>query len=237
MRPSVLQTHAPLSSRGQSLLALALFTVTCLTAACVTINVYFPEAAIKDLSQQIEAAVAAEAAKATQNAPAAEESPATSDEDGSAEGGQLQVVRHTAERAIGYALHWLLPADSVAAQDDVAAPEISNPAIRKIIESRGQRAPALRQLKNQGVVGENNQALVEVRQLDALALQERAAAQKLIKEENEDRQRMFKEIAAATGTDLSQLPQIQSTYAETLRQKAKSGDWVQMANGTWQQKG
>ena len=71
---------------------------------------------------------------------------------------------------------------------------------------------------------------------DALSLQERAAVQKLVRAENADRERMFKEIAAATGTDLSQLPRIRSTYAATLRQKARTGDWIQMPDASWRQK-
>lgn len=206
------------------------------TAACVTINVYFPEAAVKDLSQQIEDAVAEEAEKATQQSEA---------ESMSSVGSVDEVVvidhrtglRDAAEQTIGTILHFLAPSPVYAADDTVAAPEISNPAIRKIIESRGKRAPELRQLKTQGILGENNQALVEIRQLGDLGLKDRAAAQKLVKAENDDRQRMFKEVAAATGTDLSQLPQIQSTYADTLRRKALAGDWIQQADGTWKQKG
>ncbi len=47
---------------------------------------------------------------------------------------------------------------------------------------------------------------------------------------------MFKEIAAATGADPSSVPQIRTTYAETLRQKARPGDWIQQPGGEWKQK-
>ena len=121
-------------------------------------------------------------------------------------------------------------------ENQVAAPEITNPAIRKIIQSRATRVQQLNKYKASGSLGENNQALVEIRRLDALPLQERAAVQTLVKAENEDRERMFKEIAAATGTDLSQLPKIRSTYATTLRQKARRLDWIQMPDGSWRHK-
>ena len=131
-------------------------------------------------------------------------------------------------------LYSVWPATTVA--DEVAAPEITNPAIEKIIQSRAGRVKELNKYKASGVLGANNKALVEVRQLDALPLQERAAVQKLVKAENADRERMFKEIAAATGTNLSQLPKIRSTYATTLRQKARPGEWIQMPDGSWRQK-
>ena len=124
-----------------------------------------------------------------------------------------------------------------AAQDEVAAPEITNPAIRKIIDSRAARLAALNALKAEGVIGENNQALIEVRNLEAVqGLRERADTQKLVKDENADREQLFKEIAAAKNVDLTQLPKIRATYAETLREKAKPGDWIQLPDGSWVQK-
>ena len=187
---------------------------------------YFPEAAVKDLSEKIEDAVAREAAAAGDAEPEPEEGA----------GEDVSWLRSTFDRAVGTALHLLAPAPVYAQTDEVAAPEITNPAIRKIIQSRAARVRELNRHKSSGAVGESNKALIEVRQLDALALQQRAAVQKLVRAENADRERMFKEIAAATGTDLSQLPQIRSTYATTLRQKARRGDWIQMPDGTWRQK-
>lgn len=209
--------------------------------ACVTINVYFPEAAVKDLSERIEDAVAREAQTPGAETPGAQEpgaqppeaEPPAGEEGGAAQGDPGQPGRLS---WVGVLLAALGPAPAYA-QGDVAAPEISNPAIRRIVESRAARVDELNRFKAMGVIGESKEALVEIRQLDALPLPQRAAVQKLVREENADRQRMFKEIAAATGTDLSQLPQIQATYAETLRQKARPGDWIQLPDGSWRQKG
>jgi uncharacterized protein YdbL (DUF1318 family) len=209
--------------------------------ACVTINVYFPEAAVKDLSEQIENAILKEAGASEESTPATSgEQEDTGEKKGTGEQkdtGETQnsALRHALEIGIGTALHWL-PTTEVLAQGNVAAPEISNPAIRQIIKSRSTRISNITRHKASGVLGENNKALLEVRNLAALALRDRAAVQKLVREENADRQRMFKEIAAATGTNLSQLPQIQATYAATLRAKAKKGEWTQQSNGQWKQK-
>lgn len=196
-----------------------------LALACVTINVYFPEEKVKDLSEKIEDAVAREAAE--------EAAPAEADK-----GSGNQSVRldfSTAASFVVGSVLALLPAGDISAQE-VAEPEISNPAIRRIVESRGARVGELTRFKAAGAIGENNQALLEARDLQALPLQDRAAAQRLIKAENDDREQMFKEIAAATGADPSSLPQIRTTYAETLRQKAKPGEWIQQPNGEWQKK-
>ncbi len=213
-------------------LSLGLLLVGFTMLACVTINVYFPEAAVKDLSEKIEDAVEREAAQGNSGTDAG--SAGSSESAASLE--STSGWRDALDVVVGTTLHLLAPAPVYAQTDEVAAPEISNPAIRKIIQSRAARVRELDAHKASGALGENSRALVEVRSLDALGLQERAAVQKLVRAENADRERMFKEIAAATGTDLSQLPQIRSTYATTLRNKAKPGAWIQMPDGSWRRK-
>ncbi len=211
--------------------------------ACVTINVYFPEAEVKDISEQIEEAIMRRAAEAAAAEPAAEPESGGDTGDGgmadqiSQRPSAFEIALGHVEIALGHVLYYGLAASPAYAQEnEVAAPEIQNPAIRRIIQSRATRVKQLNRLKAAGAIGENNKALTVARNLNSLALQERAAAQKLIREENADRERMFKEIAAATGTDLSQLPRIQATYAETLRANARRGDWIQMPDGQWRQK-
>jgi len=189
------------------------------TLACVTINVYFPEAAIKDLSKQIEDQVQKEAAKQQPSS----ETPAPP-ASGNPKGGSASL------------LDLVLGATPAFAQE-VAAPEVSSPAIRKIIESRAARVAQLDAFKTQGVIGESNRALLEPRSLDKLAdLKARAQVQQLVKAENADRDALFKEIAAAKNVDLAQLPKIQETYAATLRDNARPGDWIQTPDGAWKQK-
>jgi uncharacterized protein YdbL (DUF1318 family) len=193
-------------------------------AACITINVYFPEAAVKELSQQIEEEVQKTAAGEPAPAPEPTPTPVAEPEGGAP------------ESLLSYILS-LGATTAYAAQDQVAAPEITNPAIRKIIDSRAARLDAINALKAKGVVGESNQALLVIRNLDAIqGLKERADAQKLVKDENADREQLFKEIAAAKNVDLKQLPQIRATYAATLRENAHPGDWIQLPDGSWVQK-
>ena len=192
------------------------FLTLAVLTACVTVNVYFPEAEVRDLSKQIEEEVRKQAAQQAGEAPPAPEPPPQPHQ-----GASL--------------LDLLLGATPAMAQ--VAQPEITNPAIRKIIDSRSARFNELRRYFDQGVLGENNKGLVEVRSLEALAdLKARADVQRLVKAENTDREELYKEIAAAKNVDLAQLPKIRETYASTLRQNAKAGDWVQQPDGNWVKK-
>ena len=191
-----------------------------LTAACFTINVYFPEAAIQDLSNKIEEQVVKEAA-----AKAAAGSDAPPPTEPAEKPKQSSSVLD------------LLLGTTVAHAEEVAAPEVSSPAIRKIIDSRAGRLAEVTAFKTKGVLGENNQGLVEARNLESLTdLKARADLQRLVKAENADREELYKEVAAAKGVDLSQLPKIRETYAATLRERAKAGEWIQGADGGWKQK-
>jgi uncharacterized protein YdbL (DUF1318 family) len=200
-----------------------LASVALLTAACVTINVYFPEAAVRDLSQKIEDEVAKEAAK--QEEAGTDATPETAPE------GDRQ------SRTAPGLLDLVLGTTPAYAAGEVPDPGVSNPAIRKIIESRAARAAALETFKSQGAIGENNQALVEIVALDAVAdLRKRAEVQRLVKAENADREQLYREIAAAQDVDLSQLPRIRETYADTLRDNARPGHKIQMPDGSWKTK-
>jgi uncharacterized protein YdbL (DUF1318 family) len=186
--------------------------------ACVTINVYFPEARIQELSEQIEEQVRTEAGE-EQNEQEPQEQP---------EG----ETTSSSSSPLG-----LLLGSTPAFAQEVPAPGVTNPAIRKLIDSRAARFNDLVPYYDSGVIGENNQGLVESLHLDKVDdLRKRAEVQRLVKAENADRDKLYQEIAAAEGVDRAQLPRIRETYAETLRNKARSGWWIQTPSGEWKQK-
>lgn len=189
---------------------------------CVTINLYFPEGEVKDLAQQIETEVQEKAAE-DGTVPAAEDQPPASPEPS------------PRSAATTGPLDFLLGVSVVEAQS-VPEPEVTNPAIRKIIDSRAARLGDVNRYKGTGVIGENNKGLLEARKLESITdLRERAAVQQVVRAENTDREQLYKEIAAVKNIDLSQLDKIRATYAETLRANARPGDWIQLPDGTWKQ--
>ncbi len=203
-----------------------LTAVVLIGLACVTINVYFPEAKIQDLSQRIEDEVAQRAVELEEG----------TGEEGAAPEGTADEDPPEVTPGRASVLSLLLGATPAYAQS-VPDPGVSNPAIRAIIDARAARVQQINDFKSRGLIGESNQALLEARSLDSISdLRERAALQKLVKDENADRERLYKEVAAAEGVDLAQLPRIRQTYAETLRNNARPGDWIQLPGGQWKQK-
>jgi hypothetical protein len=125
------------------------------------------------------------------------------------------------------------PARAGAAQN----PDVTNPAIRKIIDSRLARLPAVDKSKASGVIGENNKGFLEIRGIDAVKdPKDRDAVQRLVDEENADRTTQFAEVAKAEKADASQIPKIQERYAQTFRDRAKAGEWIQLPDGVWKKK-
>ncbi|MBU4264030.1 MAG: YdbL family protein [Proteobacteria bacterium] len=88
------------------------------------------------------------------------------------------------------------------------------------------RLPALATLKSQGVIGENSQGYLEFRKADK-------SQEALIKEENEDRSKVYTAIAKQQGADATL---VGSRRALQIAGQADAGTWLQKPDGTWYQK-
>ncbi len=88
------------------------------------------------------------------------------------------------------------------------------------------RVGAINELKNSGIVGENNQGFLEFRSGDT-------AQQKLIADENGDRQTVYSEIAKQQGIDVVLVGQ---RRAQQLAEMGAPGQWFQKPGGGWYQK-
>ncbi|MFH1878508.1 MAG: YdbL family protein [Candidatus Omnitrophota bacterium] len=90
---------------------------------------------------------------------------------------------------------------------------------------RRARYSSLFALMQSGVAGENNSGMVVVRKSTD------ASAEKIVKDENNDRMIIYKGIAAKNGTSLQD---VQAVYAARLQKDAPQGTPVEGENGIWQ---
>ncbi len=127
-------------------------------------------------------------------------------------------------------MRFLRPAAAHAAEVDI---DVSTAAIRKLKSAMSQRAGQLKPFLRKGVVGINNQGLLEIRTLDGVGLREKAEVRKAVDAENKDRLTLYREIAEANGLGAADVPRIQKIFAQTWVDKAESGWPVQSANGDW----
>jgi len=176
--------------------------------ACITVNIYFPEATVKQAAAEI-----------------VEEIRKT---DAEKKGPETLAQRPALREAPPFSL---VPA--VFAQEETS---VSTPAIRALKESMKARFAALKPYFDGGNVGETNKGMVEVREEAGLNLQAKAALRNLVKDENGDRTKLYAEVAKALNIEASQIERIQKIFAVEWAKSAAAGWWVQQEDGAWVKK-
>lgn len=185
-----------------------------LPAACVTINVYFPEAAAQKAAEQFVDKVIGAAAE--QSPPAPE--PSTQPPPGRSPAAML--------------LDLVVPSAHAQGADIT----IQSPQIQAIQARMRQRfASALAKYCASGAVGFTRDGLVAMRDAASVPLAERAALNAAIADENRDRQAVYREIALANG-HAEWEAQIRDTFARQWIQQARPGWYYQDSSGAWKQK-
>jgi uncharacterized protein YdbL (DUF1318 family) len=188
--------------------------LTWFVTACVTINIYFPAAAAEKAADRIIKDVYGE----KQPAPAPK-TPAPSSDSGR--------IRFT---LLDGALDLFIPQAHAAANLDV-----SSPAIQQLTASMKARHGQLAPYYNSGAVGMTRDGLITVRDLNAVPLPERNRVKKLVADENNNRNALYREIARANGHPEWE-PDIRATFAQRWIANAQGGWWYQDTAGNWKRK-
>lgn len=180
-------------------------------AGCVTINVYFPEAAAQKAADQFIGNVLDDsgAARPAQKAP---EKPRP---EGSGPSASL--------------LDLVIPQAMAADSPDIQIRTPETDAIRERMKSRF--AGALKGLFDSGAVGFSADGLVAVREQGAIPLDQRS----VVDQENADRNALYRAVAAANGHPEWE-PRIRKTFADGWIQRAPAGWYYQDASGAWKRK-
>ncbi len=196
-------------------LIVTFFTATC---ARITVNVYFPAAEIQDAAAQIEQEVRGDE----------EESGPAVTPPADKKQGSLRWPSMIRTVSLTFA-----PPDAMAQSPNI---NITTPAIRRLIASRKQRYGSLVPLLNACALGENKAGLLDIRSLKGLSLKDKARAKAIHKQENQDRQQLYRELATANKLPANRVGEIASIFAKVNRQKARPGWCVQDASGSWRKK-
>jgi uncharacterized protein len=182
-----------------------------LVNSCVTVNIYFPAAAVERAADEI--------VKETwggRSEPASKEPPRSS-------------LPSAAWKVVSAG--WMSTA--FAQEADI---NVSNPAIRALKDSIKNRSGSIKPFMDRGNVGLTRDGLLIVRTTDGLNLKERAEVQQLVEAENRDRESLYLEIAKANNFPKESVPKIKSIFAKSWAEQAQPGWWVQDAQGNWQRR-
>ena len=207
-------------------LPLKIALVSLLIAACVTINVYFPAAAADKAADQFINDVTGGAKSSSGGSTP----PPQSNYVPSSQGNEPDVL----VAALANVLYALVPAAN--AQNAEAALNVSSPAVSRIKQSMAARFPEMEKFFASGAVGLTKDGLVEVRDINAVALPDRATVKRLVAEDNNDRAQLYTEIARA-----SNHPEWEGDIKKSFANRwvatgAKPGWYYQDSSGAWKQK-
>jgi len=218
-----------------------LVTACFLLAACavITVNVYFPEKAAKEAYKSLDDMLLKNAGDKTPAGEPAAGQPAAPTEPQAAppEKPQSSILFELPSFSLVAAAY---AADSDA--DALAIEMSSMPEVLKAYDDMNRRLPRLNQLFASGAVGLTNQGLISVREKSKVSAQDES----LVAAENGSRKIVVGSMAKAIVKLSKQkeskaaLDQVMgkaaSTYADTKRDAAQPGWWVQLQNGRWVQK-
>jgi uncharacterized protein YdbL (DUF1318 family) len=196
-------------------LPLKIALATMMIAACVTINVYFPAAAADKAADQVIKDITGASAPPTGFYVPAQEEP------------------NFLVAALGSALDVLVPA---AQAQGAEALNVSSPAITRITASMGQRFGELRKFFESGAIGLTKDGNVDVRDLNAVGLADRATAKRLVSEDNADRAQLYAEIAKANNHPEWEADIRKSFAKRWVATGAQPGWYYQDDGGAWKQK-
>jgi uncharacterized protein YdbL (DUF1318 family) len=199
------------------LLPLKIVLTSLIVVACVTINVYFPAAAADKAADQF-----------------------INDVTGGSKGSSTPPQSYVQEQpdyllaAVGDLMYALVPA--AHAQDAEAALNVSSPAVSRIKASMAARFPELEKFFASGAVGLTKDGLIEVRDINSVALPDRATVKRLVAEDNADRAQLYTEIARASNHPEWEADIKKSFSRRWVATGAKPGWYYQDDSGAWKQK-
>lgn len=113
--------------------------------------------------------------------------------------------------------------------------EVNTPAISSLKSAMQARHGQLAAHYGSGAVGLTRDGLVAMHDANAVPLAQRQGVNSLIGAENNDRNALYKEIAAANGHPEWEA-EVRNTFSQRWVQKAQAGWWYQDAGGAWQKK-
>ncbi|MGH7855012.1 MAG: YdbL family protein [Candidatus Binatia bacterium] len=189
----------------------SIFMTVFFVSACVTVNIYFPAAAVERAADQIVKETWGEAAEPAKNVTPP----------------QSRIPKPPAE------MLWFSFIGVAQAQE--ADINVSNPAIRALKDSIKQRSDAIKPYMDRGNAGIAQDGLLAIRNTEGLSLKERAEIKQLVDAENRDRESLYAEIAKANNIAKESVPKIKSIFAKSWIDQARPGWWIQ-DQGNWRRK-
>ena len=191
--------------------ALPLLAFVVISCAVITVNVYFPTEAVEEAAEKI------------------------IDEIQSGEDAQSTADNSDQQSFFKMSMPFNVFSGSTVYADEINL-NLTTPVIRKLIDSMKSRNAKIMQFKDKGAIGETNDGMLSIREMDGLGGEEIRTVNRLLRAENNDREALYKELTAANKIDPADIDKVKSIFAKTHKLKAKPGHWYHDEKGNWTQK-
>jgi uncharacterized protein YdbL (DUF1318 family) len=192
-----------------------LFLIGLFISACVTVNIYFPAAAVERAADQIVKETWGGVGEPAKFAPKPQSY------------NRIAPARFALMRLASFV------GTAHAQEADI---NVSNPAIRALKDAIRERSSAIKPFMDRGNIGIAQDGMLVIRTADGLNLKERADTKQLVDAENRDRENLYAEIAKANNISRESIPKIKAIFAKSWQEQAQPGWWLQNAQGAWRQK-
>ncbi len=113
--------------------------------------------------------------------------------------------------------------------------DIGTPPVVVVKHSLAQRASRLVRFYEAGIIGLGYDGMVKLRDGSRLTLAQRQIAEKLIDNENPDRNSLIYALAEAQGGKAAE-PAARAAQVRRWKEQFHSGWWIEDAQGNWSQK-
>lgn len=193
-----------------------LYSLVFFVVSCVTINIYFPAAAVEKAADRI-----VEEVWGDKNMQKQEEQKNPS--------GPQSMIKDNSWSVFSF----FGPSTAFAQEADI---NITTPAIRVLKESIQERSASIIPFMDSGNAGISKDGLLAVRSAEGLPLKDKAALTRLIEVENRDREALYAEIAKANNFTPDKISDVKDIFAGSWVKNARDGWWIQGQDGNWKQK-
>ena len=211
--PTVISTARP---AAPTFFVIASLVFAASLAACVTVNVNFPESAVQEATDDYVRDIYR--TKEQGKSPTAKPSPHSGASAGATSSSS--------------ALSFSMIASSYA---DVSF-NLTSAKTESIKGKMKARVPEIIEQKRAGVLGETKSGLLTIRDASKLKPLLKKRVEDFVKEENNDRDGLYAEIVQANHLGSNNLNSVQASFARSFQSESPSGTWVESPSGAWSQK-
>lgn len=205
------KTNSAFRRNSKYLLLNALALLGVALAACVTVNVNFPESVVQRAADDYVRDLYKAKEKGKSGTPAG--TPST---------------KPSASRSFSLI--------SEAYAEEGVSFRANTPGALEIRSRQAARLDEIQSQKKAGVLGESKDGTLVLKKGDGLKPLLKQKIEKLVAAENKDREALYEEILSANNLGDSQKATIQRSFSRSFQGASPSGTWIESPEGEWNQK-